>query len=114
MSKKYKYSEPKAVSKAPKEVLIEPIVEEVIEKKEKVVEEKPVKEKKVVSKVKKYTFKVMVCVNYLNVRSGSSMNSPVVRVAKNYDIFEIEEVKSNWGKIADSTEWICLDFAKRI
>lgn len=114
MSKKYKYSEPKAVSKAPKEVLVEPIVEEVIEKKEKVVEEKPVKEKKVVSKVKKYTFKVMVCVNYLNVRSGSSMSSPVLRVVKNGDVFEIEEVKNNFGKIYGSEGWICLDFAKRI
>jgi GH25 family lysozyme M1 (1,4-beta-N-acetylmuramidase) len=57
------------------------------------------------------TIKKTVTANKLNVRSGASMDSPVVRIIVKGDKVSVEDEKDGWSKIGKN-EWVSTKFLK--
>ena len=53
-------------------------------------------------------FDVRIICNSLNVRTGPSLSSKAVGIARNGEIYPISEEKNGWGKIQDKDLWISM------
>lgn len=60
-----------------------------------------------------YTGKVKVTASLLNVRSGSDITSPIVKVVAKGTELDIMEVKDGWGKLRNETGWVCLEYTEK-
>ena len=85
------------------------------EKKEEVVAEAPVEEKK-----EDNSFKVRIDISNLNIRKGPGKNYGKIGQFTGEGIFTIVETsegegsKKGWGKLKSGLGWVSLDFCKRI
>lgn len=50
----------------------------------------------------------------LYIRAGAGKNYKIIGGLMNNAVVSIASTKSNWGKLADRSGWICLDFVKKV
>jgi GH25 family lysozyme M1 (1,4-beta-N-acetylmuramidase) len=70
-------------------------------------ESKPTPEKPVEVK-KSVLFDVKIICNSLNIRTGPSLGSKSIGIARNGEVFSIVEERNGWGKIAEKNCWISI------
>lgn len=90
--------ESKPTPEKPAETIVKPAEEPKIAETPK----KPVEVKKSV------LFDVKIICNSLNIRTGPSLGSKSIGIARNGEVFSIVEERNGWGKIADKNCWISI------
>ncbi len=73
------------------------------------IDEEMIKEDK--ARLEKMTY--MVLVSNLALRIGPGFNYDKIGIAPFSDVV-VDKVENNFGRLADGSGWICLDYAKRI
>jgi uncharacterized protein YgiM (DUF1202 family) len=53
-------------------------------------------------------FDVKIICNSLNIRTGPSLGSKSIGIARNGEVFSIVEERNGWGKIAEKNCWISI------
>lgn len=64
--------------------------------------------KKPVEVTKSKIFDALVICNSLNIRTGPSLSSKSIGIARHGDIYPIVEERNGWGKIAEKNCWISI------
>jgi GH25 family lysozyme M1 (1,4-beta-N-acetylmuramidase) len=64
--------------------------------------------KKPVEVKKSVLFDVKIICNSLNIRTGPSLGSKSIGIARNGEVFSIVEERNGWGKIAEKNCWISI------
>ena len=59
-------------------------------------------------------YKVRVCIDNLNIRTGAGTDYPKTGKYTGKGVFTIVETKGNWGKLKSGSGWICLAYAEKM